>query len=117
MRGGCGVEVSRAATGGTVGGGERCHGGVRGGLRGAGRPADGQCPKRHLRLEILLIALCTLLSGGASCADMALFGRAKQAFLAEFLTLPHGVPSHDTFSRVFRLLDPVKFEGNPRFSI
>jgi predicted transposase YbfD/YdcC len=67
--------------------------------------------KRHLLLEILLIALCTLLSGGASCADMALFGRAKQAFLAEFLTLPHGVPSHDTFSRVFRLLDPVKFEA------
>jgi predicted transposase YbfD/YdcC len=65
--------------------------------------------KRHLLLEILLIALCTLLSGGASCADMALFGRAKRAFLAEFLTLRHGVPSHDTFSRVFRLLDPVKF--------
>jgi predicted transposase YbfD/YdcC len=65
--------------------------------------------KRHLLLEILLIALGTLLSGGTSCADMALFGRAKRAFLAEFLTLPHGIPSHDTFSRVFRLLDPVQF--------
>jgi predicted transposase YbfD/YdcC len=64
--------------------------------------------KRHLLLEILLIALCTLLRGGTSCADMALFGRAKRAFLAEFLTLPHGVPSHDTFSRVFRLLDPAQ---------
>jgi predicted transposase YbfD/YdcC len=67
--------------------------------------------KRHLLLEILLIALCTLLSGGTSCADMALFGRAKRAFLAEFLTLPHGVPSHDTFSRVFRLLDPAQFRA------
>ncbi len=67
--------------------------------------------KRHLLLEILLIALCMLLSGGASCADMALFGRAKRAFLAEFLTLPHGVPSHDTFSRVFRLLDPAQFRA------
>ena len=67
--------------------------------------------KRHLLLEILLIALCTLLSGGASCADMALFGRAKRAFLAEFLTLPHGVPSHDTFSRVFRLRDPAQFRA------
>ncbi|HET6522852.1 MAG TPA: ISAs1 family transposase, partial [Geminicoccaceae bacterium] len=65
--------------------------------------------KRHLLLEILPIALGTLLSGGTSCADMALFGRAKRAFLAEFLTLPHGIPSHDTFSRVFRLLDPVQF--------
>src|SRR3712207_6587669 len=67
--------------------------------------------KRHLLLEILLIALCTLSSGGASCADMALFGRAKQAFLAEFLTLPHGIPSHDTVSRVFRRLDPAQFRA------
>jgi predicted transposase YbfD/YdcC len=42
---------------------------------------------------------------------MALFGRAKEAFLREFLSLRHGIPSHDTFSRVFRLLDPVKFHA------
>ncbi len=42
---------------------------------------------------------------------MALFGRAKEAFFRKFLTLRHGVPSHDTFSRVFRLLDPVKFHA------
>ena len=42
---------------------------------------------------------------------MALFGRAREAFFREFLTLRHGVPSHDTFSRVFRLLDPVKFHA------
>ena len=65
--------------------------------------------KRHELLEILLIALGTLLSGGTTCADMALFGRAKQDFLREFLTLRHGIPSHDTFSRVFRLLDPAPF--------
>lgn len=65
--------------------------------------------KRHLLLEILMIALCTVLSGGETCADMALFGRVKQAFLKQFLTLPHGIPSHDTFSRVFRLLDPAQF--------
>ena len=68
--------------------------------------------KRHLLLEILLIALCTLLSGGETCADMALlFGRAKQGFLGRFLRLEHGVPSHDTFSRVFRLLDPAQFRA------
>ena len=65
--------------------------------------------KRHELLEILMIALGALLSGGTSCADMALFGRAKRDFLQEFLPLRHGIPSHDTFSRVFRLLDPVPF--------
>jgi predicted transposase YbfD/YdcC len=65
--------------------------------------------KRHLLLEILMIALCTVASGGETCADMALFGQVKQAFLKRFLALPHGVPSHDTFSRVFRLLDPAQF--------
>jgi predicted transposase YbfD/YdcC len=67
--------------------------------------------KRHLLLEILMIALCAVVSGAESCADMALFGRAKQALLKQFLTLPHGVPSHDTFSRVFRLLDPEPFRA------
>ena len=67
--------------------------------------------KRHLLLEILMIALCTLVSGGESCADMALFGRAKRTLLERFLSLPHGIPSHDTFSRVFRRLDPEPFRA------
>jgi predicted transposase YbfD/YdcC len=65
--------------------------------------------KRHELLEILMIALGTLLSGGTSCADMALFGRAKRDFLTGFMPLRNGIPSHDTFSRVFRLLDPDPF--------
>jgi predicted transposase YbfD/YdcC len=67
--------------------------------------------KRHLLHEVVVIALCTVLCGGETCADMALFGRAKRDFLQEFLTLPHGVPSHDTFSRIFRLLDPARFHA------
>jgi predicted transposase YbfD/YdcC len=67
--------------------------------------------KRHELLEILVIALCTVLSGGETCADMALFGRAKFPFLKEFLPLKYGIPSHDTFSRVFRLLDPTQFHA------
>jgi predicted transposase YbfD/YdcC len=67
--------------------------------------------KRHLLHEVLIIALCTLLCGGETCADMAAFGRAKEAFLRQFLTLPHGIPSHDTFSRIFRLLDPIRFQA------
>jgi predicted transposase YbfD/YdcC len=61
--------------------------------------------------EVLVIALCTVLCGGENCADMALFGRSKRAFLQEFLRLEHGIPSHDTFSRVFRLLDPAAFHA------
>ena len=58
-----------------------------------------------------LIALCTILCGGEDCSDMALFGRAKEPFLRQFLRLEHGIPSHDTFSRVFRLLDPAQFHA------
>ena len=66
---------------------------------------------RHNLHELLLIALCTMLCGGEDCSDMALFGAAKTPLLRQFLRLRHGVPSHDTFSRVFRLLDPVPFEA------
>jgi hypothetical protein len=65
--------------------------------------------KRHPLHEIVLITLCTVLCGGETCADMALFSRSKHDFPREFLTLEHGIPSHDTFSRVFRLLDPARF--------
>src|SRR5215208_1051946 len=67
--------------------------------------------KRHALLEILLIGLCTVLWGGQTCTDMVRFGRAKWAFLKQFLTLKHGSPSHDTFGRVFRLLDPAQFQA------
>jgi predicted transposase YbfD/YdcC len=67
--------------------------------------------QRHQLLDILMIALCTVLCGGEGCADMARFGRAKLTFLKQVLTLEHGIPSHDTFSRVFRLLDPVQFHS------
>ena len=56
-----------------------------------------------------MIALCTVLSGGEDCTDMAEFARAKLGFLRGFLKLEHGAPSHDTFSRLFRLLDPEQF--------
>jgi len=65
---------------------------------------------RHDLHELLLIALCTILTGGQDCSDMALFGEIKQPFLRQFLRLRHGIPSHDTFSRMFRLLDPAPFE-------
>src|SRR5580704_13069602 len=58
-----------------------------------------------------MIALCAVLCGGQSAVDMALFARAKEPFLRGFLKLANGVPSHDTFSRLFRQLDPVQFRA------
>src|ERR1700756_6062178 len=65
---------------------------------------------RHDLVEILVIALAAVLCGADSCADMAEFGCAKEGLLRQFLDLQHGMRSHDTFSRVFRLLDPQAFE-------
>jgi predicted transposase YbfD/YdcC len=67
--------------------------------------------ERYQLADILIIALCTVLSGGCTAVDMAVYGRAKREFLCRFLELKHGVPSHDTFSRVFRLLDPDQFRA------
>jgi predicted transposase YbfD/YdcC len=66
---------------------------------------------RHDLLEVLVIALAATLCGAESCSDMADFGQAKEELLRLFLRLEHGVPSHDTFSRVFRLLEPEAFEA------
>src|SRR6202140_3986487 len=59
--------------------------------------------------ELLMIALCTVLCGGQGAVDMALFAKAKEPFLRGFLKLANGLPSHDTFSRLFRQLDPAQF--------
>ena len=59
--------------------------------------------------ELLMIALCCVLCGGQGAVDMALFAEAKEPFLRSFLSLANGLPSHDTFSRLFRNLDPDQF--------
>jgi hypothetical protein len=66
--------------------------------------------KKHNLLDILVIALCTLLTGGEGFQDMELFGKSKRAWLQTFLALPHGIPSHDTFGRVFARLNPQRFQ-------
>jgi len=60
-----------------------------------------------------VIALCTVLCGGESCVDMADFAEEKEGFLRDFLCLSHGLPSHDTFSRVFRALGHVSASAIP----
>lgn len=65
--------------------------------------------KEHLLSDILIIAVCAMLCGAEHFVDFAEFGEAKEDFLRTFLELPHGIPSHDTFRRVFALLDPKEF--------
>jgi predicted transposase YbfD/YdcC len=67
--------------------------------------------KKHNLLDILVIAVCTLLTGGEGFQDMELFGKSKHAWLQTFLALPHGIPSHDTFGRVFARLNPQRFHA------
>jgi predicted transposase YbfD/YdcC len=66
--------------------------------------------KKHNLLDILVIAVCTLLTGGEGFQDMELFGKSKHTWLQTFLALPHGIPSHDTFGRVFARLNPCRFQ-------
>ena len=65
--------------------------------------------QRHGLLDILTIALVASVCGAESCVDFAEFAEDRETLLREFLSLENGLPSHDTFSRVFRLLDPAAF--------
>jgi predicted transposase YbfD/YdcC len=64
----------------------------------------------HDLLDIIIIALAATLCGAQGATDMALFARSKEKLLRQFLPLECGIPSHDTFSRVLRALDPQAFE-------
>jgi hypothetical protein len=63
---------------------------------------------RHDLVEILLIAFLAVLYGAQPCSEMAELGCAKLKFLKRFLKLKHGIPSHDTFSTVFRMLNRMR---------
>jgi predicted transposase YbfD/YdcC len=66
--------------------------------------------RRHALLDLVTIAFCAGLCGAADWVAVATFGQEKLAWLRTFLDLPNGIPSHDTFGRVFARLDPVAFE-------
>jgi predicted transposase YbfD/YdcC len=69
----------------------------------------GRCD--HKLLDIILIAICAVLSGAETWNEVEEFGQAKEEWLRQFLELPNGIPSHDTFRRVFSLLDAQAFQA------
>src|SRR5512135_894953 len=64
----------------------------------------------HKLIDILVIAVCAVIAEAESFEDIALYGRCKQDWLKQFLALPNGIPSPDTFRRVLMLIDPDAFE-------
>ncbi len=62
--------------------------------------------------DIIILAICGVLCGADGWVEIEEFGKAKEAFFTELLTLPNGIPSHDTFGRVFALIDPKQFEAS-----
>ncbi len=63
----------------------------------------------HLLIDIIVLAICGVLSGADSWVEVEKYGQAKHWFFRAFLELPHGIPSHDTFGRVFSKIDPKQF--------
>jgi predicted transposase YbfD/YdcC len=67
--------------------------------------------RRHLLSDMLLVALCAIICGADSWTQVAEYGRSKQTWFKEFLQLPNGIPSHDTFGRLFARINPEGFRN------
>lgn len=70
--------------------------------------------RSHLLLDIIVIAICAAICDADTWTDVELFGQSKEQWFRKFLELPHGIPSHDTFSRVFALIDTEQFQESFR---
>jgi predicted transposase YbfD/YdcC len=66
----------------------------------------------HRLRDSIILAICGVLCGADGWVEIEAFGKAKEAFFTELLNLPNGIPSHDTFGRVFALIDPKQFEAS-----
>jgi len=66
--------------------------------------------KRHQLIDVITIAICAVICGADSWVAIETYGQAKQEWLKRFLELPNGIPSHDTFARIFSLINSEKFQ-------
>jgi predicted transposase YbfD/YdcC len=66
--------------------------------------------KEHKLIDIIAIAICAVICGAEGWTDIELFGKSKMPWLKSFLELPNGIPSHDTFGRVFSMIDAQQFQ-------
>lgn len=67
--------------------------------------------KLHKLLDIIIIAICAVVSGADTYEQIENFGKKRKKWLSRFLQLPHGVPSHDTFGRIFEKINPQEFQN------
>jgi predicted transposase YbfD/YdcC len=68
--------------------------------------------KKHKLIDIVTIAICAVICGADSWVLMEAYGKIKQEWLKQFLELPNGIPSHDTFARVFAIIEPQQFQNS-----
>jgi len=66
--------------------------------------------RRHLLIDIVVVAVCSVIAGAEAWKDMALWGKCHESWLRRLLALPNGIPSRDTFRRVISRLDPKEFQ-------
>jgi hypothetical protein len=77
-------------------------------------PRGGNAP-RHKFCDLMTMSLLCALCCGDMVVDMEFFDQMKEDFIREFLELPHGIPCHDAYSRLFRLMKPSSFQGFEKF--
>jgi len=67
--------------------------------------------RKHLLVDLIVLGLCGVVAGCEDFVEIAAWGKVHEAFLRTFLELPHGIASHDTFTRVFALLPPTTVQA------
>lgn len=67
--------------------------------------------RKHILLDVLALSICGVLSGAKGWEEIEDFGKEHENWFRQFLTLPHGIPSHDTISRIFSAPDPTSLQS------